>query len=103
MDVKTLAKDFTGFLAHHSTELSVVASTLETLLSHLPIDAQDKARISTGLDALQQSAANIANAAAALSGQDVEVVVSKADVEAAVAAYLDTHRASIESGDNAGN
>lgn len=98
MDVKALATNVSTFLDKHSGELRVIASVLATVVAHLPIDQQDKARMSEALDALQTSAGNIAEGAAKLSelanavagehATPVEVTVSKDDVEEAVATYM---------------
>lgn len=91
MDVTELAQNFATFLAKHSGELRFVGSALQTVVDHLPIDAQDKARISDGLGGIANAANNIARAAAELAGEDIEVVVDKADVQEAVGEYLDEH------------
>lgn len=84
MDVKALAENFATFMEKHSGELRFIASTLETVVSHLPIDQQDKSRLTEGLSSLQSAAGNIAAGAAALSGATVEVVVAKEDIVTAV-------------------
>ena len=89
MNVVDLAGKFAGFLAHHSGELRVVASTLESIVGSLPIDAQDKERLSGVLAQLQTNADRIAAAADALLNTPVETVtVDSADVEGAVRAVL---------------
>lgn len=84
MDVKALAENFASFMTKHSGELRLVASTLQTIVDHLPIDQQDKARLSEGLGTLQTAAGNIATGASALAGATVEVVIAKDDVVDAV-------------------
>jgi methyl-accepting chemotaxis protein len=91
MDIKELAENFAEFLAKHSGELRFIGSALQTVVDHLPIDAQDKERLSTGLAGIANAANNISNAAANLTGQATEVVVSSEDVAAAVGEYLDEH------------
>jgi hypothetical protein len=85
LTVESLASKFAGFLGHYGGELRVITSVIETAVGALPIDAQDKARISDALLALQTNADRIAAAAATLSGATVDVVVNRSDVDAAVA------------------
>jgi hypothetical protein len=66
MDIKNLAENVASFLSKHSGELRLVGSALETIVSHLPIDAQDKERLLGVTDTLQKAAGNIANGAAAV-------------------------------------
>ena len=88
MDVKALAENVGKFIGHYSGELRTVAATIETVLGSIPMDAQDKERISGVLDNLQNAASAAADGAAALQNATVEVVVSAQDVKAAVAAYF---------------
>jgi hypothetical protein len=88
MNVTDLAKNFAEFLGKHSGELRLLGSTLQTVVDHLPIDHQDKERLSAGLSAIGNSANNIAHAANALAGEEIVVVIDKADVGAAVADFL---------------
>jgi hypothetical protein len=101
MNVRSLATNFASFMDHHSGELRLVGSALETIVSHLPIDQQDKMRLLSGVDTLQNAAGNIASGAAALAAaantvagdhaEATEIVVSKEDIAAAVAEYLAAH------------
>jgi len=89
MNVKELAEKFGGFLGHYSGELRTIAATVGSVVSHLPIDQQDKSRLSEILDALQDNAGRIAAAASDIAGAPVETVtIDAADVEAAVRAVL---------------
>jgi hypothetical protein len=108
MDIKNLAENVASFLSKHSGELRLVGSALETIVSHLPIDAQDKERLLGVTDTLQKAAGNIANGAAALAAaansvagdhaDGTEVVISKADVEEAVADYMQEHGGATNAG-----
>lgn len=91
MNVQGLAGNFASFLTKHSGELRMVGAALETIVAHLPIDQQDKERIMGVTENLQTAAHNIAQGAEVLAGQEIDVVVSKTDVENAVAAYLAEH------------
>jgi hypothetical protein len=98
MNATDLAKNFASFLGKHSTELRVVSATLQTVVDHLPIDQGTKNNLTEGLNALQTSAGRIAAAAGDLAGEPIEVVVSKADVDNAVAAYIEAHRTTLFEG-----
>lgn len=89
--VEDLAGKFAGFLGHYGGELRVISSVLETAIGALPIDTQDKARITDALAALQTNADRIALAAKELSGAPIDVVVNRTDVDAAVSDYMDAH------------
>lgn len=93
MDLEKLAHDFSSFLSKHSGELRLVASTLQTVVDHLPIDQQDKERMGEALNTLQNAASNIAAAAATISGEPTEVVIDKADVVDAVREVVAEERA----------
>lgn len=92
MSLKSVAESFVGFLTHYQGELSGIATSLGDIVQHLPIDADDKARILGTVSELQEGAVNVLAAANALAGRDdLEVVVKASDVEAAVGAYLAAH------------
>lgn len=89
MDIQAIGSKFAGFLTHYGSEISGVASALETIVSHLPIDHADRDRIVEVVTNLQEAAVKVSAGAASFSG--LEVVVKASDVDAAANAYLDTH------------
>lgn len=54
--------DMTKFLAKHSVELAGIADVLGSLVRALPLDRQDRERLSVTVEAIGQGAANIAAA-----------------------------------------
>lgn len=83
---KNLGSQVRGFVEHYGREISAVAAVLETIISQLPIDKQDKERLSDVLAGLQSVADNIAGSLSNIP--DTTVTVKKSDVEAAVKSVL---------------
>lgn len=81
--------DLSGFLAKHAVELQLVAATLSTVVSALPLDAQDKENAKKAIDALSAAAGNIAASATDMA-KAPKVIIKKSDIEAAVKAQLPT-------------
>lgn len=75
-----------GFVDHYGREIRVLSSVLETIVSALPLQHQDKDRISEILNGLQTAADNIAGSLKDIPS--TTVAVKKSDVEAAVRKVL---------------
>jgi hypothetical protein len=90
---ETVVASVASFLTHHVNDLSAVHAGLSELVSVAPIDAQDKARIASGLDTVQNSITNITDfldrATVVPDGTSGnEVVVKESDIRAAVEGFL---------------
>lgn len=91
-DLGKLAGNLAKFLGHYSGELAAISGSLDTIVDHMPLDHQDKARVKDTITGLTEAAARVAEGAAAMANVPVqEVTISKADVEAAVAAFITAH------------
>lgn len=77
---------FAGFLRHYVTEASAVASALASVVSGIALPFDEKGKVQDTIDLLTQAAANIANALEA--GGNLDVKISRSDIEKAVAKVL---------------
>jgi hypothetical protein len=90
---ETVVASVASFLSHHVNDLSAVHAGLSELVSVAPIDAQDKARINSGLETVQNSITNITDflehATVIPDGTNGgEVVVKESDIRNAVEGFL---------------
>jgi hypothetical protein len=74
--------DFVKFLGHYAGEALSIAEALNTVLGGLALSPTDQAKVQEVIDKLQAAAENIG------SYKPSVIKIDKADVEAAVAAYL---------------
>jgi hypothetical protein len=106
MSAKSVVAAVTGFLAHHIGDLSAIHSALSELVAVAPVDSQDKERINSVLETIENSARNINDF---LSGNKLveggSVTVKQSDLVKAVADYLasDAGKAAIRSAEGNGN
>jgi hypothetical protein len=106
MSAKSVVTAVTGFLSHHIGDLGAVHSALSELVSVAPIDSQDKDRINSTLETIDNSARNIEKF---LSGNKLtsggDVVVKESDLVKAVADYLasDAGKEAIRNAEGNGN
>lgn len=80
-----LATTLKGIATEAASALTAVSGVLNPILTALPIESGEKAAIQAVLNTAEQAAANITNMAASAA---INVTISRADVDAAVAAYL---------------
>lgn len=96
MKAEELVSDFAKFMGHYSNELKAIAGTLGAVVNAIPFHSDEKDGLVKILQKLEGSVDNVRNAASALIGEDIEVVISKADVADAVGDYLEQHPEVIE-------
>jgi 5-enolpyruvylshikimate-3-phosphate synthase len=92
MSAKTLIATVIGFLTHHVADLNNISSVLGEVASALPIDSQDKDRITSLITDIKTSADNVA---AFLENSTVindagEVTVKESDIVEALANFLNS-------------
>ena len=79
---------FTGFLAKHIGDLNAVGDALSGIASALPIDPQDKERITNAVQAVETSASNINNWLANAPANPTEVTLKESDIVEAIGNYF---------------
>lgn len=88
MSAKSVVATVVGFLSKHVGDLSAIHSAVAELVSIAPIDPQDKDRINSALETVQNSIQNIT---AFLEGNTVTegtVTVKESDIVEALANFL---------------
>jgi hypothetical protein len=91
MSAKSVVSALTGFLAKHVGDLTNLVTVMNDILSAVPIDPQDKARIGEAITAVQESANNINDW---LQGNTVvdngngDVVVKESDIVEALGNFF---------------
>lgn len=78
----------TGFLEKHINDLNNVGAALGAINSSLPIDAQDKERISNAIAAVEESANNIADWLDHAPSNPSEVTLKESDIVEALGNYF---------------
>jgi len=104
MSAKSVIAAVTGFLAHHITDLNTVHAALSELVSVSPIDSQDKDRINSALETIQNSANNINDFLQNNKITGGDVVVKESDIVAALENFFnsDAGKAALASAAHAG-
>ena len=80
----------TGFLEKHVADLNAVGGALTGVISGLPIDPQDKQRITDAIEQVERSAENITNWLANAPSNPGEVTIKESDIVNSIGNYFKT-------------
>jgi hypothetical protein len=88
MSVSSILAVVTGFMSHYAEESAAVHAALTDIVNALPLQQQDKARVTATIDKLAAIPGNIESSLANILETPPHVTINLADVETALGAFF---------------
>jgi hypothetical protein len=90
MSAKSVIAALTGFLGHHVNDLNNLTDVLAEITGTLPIDSQDKERITSVISTIKESADNITNFLNGTTVTGSDVTIKESDIVEAIANFFNS-------------